>query len=77
LWPRTNLKGSCDLWAWGKGVRFDFFRLKKPTDDACGGSFNGKVQAEFTDQNWFLTLGGARPKRDDLVARFVKKITVF
>ena len=55
----------------------DFFRPKKPTDDACDRSFNGKAQAECIDQNWFLTLGGARPKRDAWVARFVKKQRCF
>ena len=51
-----------DLWAWSNGVKLDFSRPGKPTDNAFVESFTGKVRAECIDQNWFLSLDDARSK---------------
>jgi transposase InsO family protein len=45
-----------DLWAWSNGVTLDFSRPGKSTDNAFVEVFNGKIQAECSDQNWFLSL---------------------
>ena len=51
-----------DLWAWSKGVTLDFWRPSKPTDNAFVEPFNGKVRAEYIDQNWYLSLDDAKSK---------------
>lgn len=51
-----------DLWAWMNNVTLDISLPGKPTDNAFVESFNGKVQAECIDQNWFLSLDDARSK---------------
>lgn len=39
-------------WAYRNGVKIDFSRPGKPTDDAFVESFNGAFRAEFLDTNW-------------------------
>jgi putative transposase len=51
-----------DLWAYMNGVKLDFSRPGKPTDNSFVEAFNGKVRAECIDQNWFLSLADARAK---------------
>lgn len=64
-----------DLWAYKNGVILDFSRSRcpaavcmqtvrggKPTENSFVEAFNGKVQAECIDQNWFLSLDNARVK---------------
>ena len=51
-----------DLWAYANGVILDFSRPGKPTDNSFVEAFNGKVQAECIDQNWFLSLEDAKLK---------------
>ena len=48
-----------DLWAYHHGVRIDFSRLGKPTDNAFIESFNGKLRAECLNAHWFLSLDDA------------------
>jgi putative transposase len=45
-----------DLWAYQNGVRIDFSRQGKPTDNAFVESFNGTFRAECLDAHWFMTL---------------------
>ena len=45
-----------DQWAWLNGVRLDFSRPGKPTDNAYIESFNGRVRQECLNQHWFTTL---------------------
>ena len=45
-----------DLWAYRNGVKIDFSRTGKPTDNAFCESFNGTFRAECLDTNWFASL---------------------
>ena len=49
-----------DLWAYQNGVRIDFSRPGKPTDNAHVESFNGTLRAECLDAHWFTSLGEAK-----------------
>jgi len=49
-----------DLWAYQNGVKIDFSRPGKPTDNAYVESFNGTLRAECLDTHWFETLTEAR-----------------
>lgn len=49
-----------DLWAYRNGVRIDFSRPGKPTDNAFVESFNGTLRAECLDAHWFTTLAEAK-----------------
>jgi len=44
------------LWAYRNGVKIDFSRPGKPTDNAYCESFNGTFRAECLDTNWFAWL---------------------
>lgn len=45
-----------DLWAYSKGVKLDFSRPGRPTDNAFIESFNARVRQECLNQHWFLSL---------------------
>jgi putative transposase len=49
-----------DLRAYRNGVKIDFSRPGKPTDNAFCEPFNGTFQAECLDTNWFQTLPEAK-----------------
>ena len=49
-----------DLWAYRNGVKIDFSRPGKPTDNAFCESFNGTLRAECLDTNWFQSLAEAK-----------------
>jgi putative transposase len=49
-----------DLWAHRHGVKIDFPRPGKPTDNAFCESFNGTLRAECLDTNWFQSLAEAK-----------------
>jgi putative transposase len=51
---------AVDLWAYRNGVRIDFSRPGKPTDNAFVESFNGTLRAECLDAHWFTTLAEAK-----------------
>jgi putative transposase len=51
---------AMDLWAYRNGVRIDFSRPGKPTDNAFVESFNGTLRAECLDAHWFATLAEAK-----------------
>ena len=42
-----------DLWAYHNGVKIDFSRPGKPTDNAYVESFNGTLRTECLDAHWF------------------------
>lgn len=46
--------------AYQNGVRIDYSRPGKPTDNAHVESFNGTLRAECLDAHWFATLTEAR-----------------
>ena len=49
-----------DLWAYHHGVRIDFSRPGKPTDNSFVETFNGSLRDECLNVNWFATLPEAR-----------------
>ncbi len=49
-----------DAWAHRNGVKLEFSRPGKPTDNAFIESFNGRLRQECLNQNWFLSLDDAR-----------------
>ena len=51
-----------DLWAYQNGVKIDFSRPGKPTDNAFVESFNGTLRAECLDTHWFETLAEAQER---------------
>ena len=51
-----------DLWAYHSGVKIDFSRPGKPTDNAYVESFNGRLREECLNANWFLSLQDAQAK---------------
>ena len=51
---------AMDLWGYRAGVRIDFSRPGKPTDNAHVESFNGTFRAECLDAHWFATLAEAK-----------------
>ena len=55
---------SLDWWAYFNGVKLDFSRPGKPTDNAFIESFNGKFRMECPNQHWFLSLSEAQLEID-------------
>ena len=55
---------SLDWWAYFNGVKLDFSRPGKPTDNAFIESFNGKFRQECLNQHWFLSLEDAQEQVD-------------
>jgi putative transposase len=51
---------AMDLWAYRNGVKIDFSRPGKPTDNAFVESFNGTFRAECLDTHWFCDLKEAK-----------------
>jgi len=51
---------AMDLWAYRNGVKIDFSRPGKPTDNAFVESFNGTFRAECLNTHWFADLKEAR-----------------
>jgi putative transposase len=51
-----------DRWAYVNGVRLDFSRRGKPTDNGLIEAFNGRLRAECLNENWFMSLDDAREK---------------
>jgi putative transposase len=54
-----------DLCAYQRGVKLDFSRPGKPTDNAFIESFNGKFRAECLNAHWLMSLDDARQKCED------------
>ena len=51
---------AMDLWAYQNGVKIDFSRPGKPTDNAFIESFNGTFRDECLNVHWFETLAEAK-----------------
>lgn len=51
-----------DHWAYLQGVKLEFSRRGKPTDNGLIEAFNGRLRAECLNENWFLSLDDARSK---------------
>jgi putative transposase len=56
---------ALDEWAYRQGVKLDFSRPGKPTDNAYIESFNGRFRQECLDQNWFGRIQEARIKIEE------------
>ena len=54
-----------DLWAYGRGVKLDFSRPGKPTDNAFIESFNSRFRQECLNEHWFLSLEDAKEKAEN------------
>jgi putative transposase len=53
-----------DLWAYWNGVKLDFSRPGKPTDNAFIESFNARLRMECLNEHWFLSVEDAQQKLD-------------
>lgn len=53
---------ALDEWAYKRGVKLDYTRPGKPTDNGLIESFNGRVRDEFLNVNEFITMEDARQK---------------
>lgn len=51
-----------DQWAYLNGVKLEFSRRGKPTDNGLIEAFNGRLRAECLNENWFLSLDDAKSK---------------
>lgn len=51
---------AMDLWAYQNGVKIDFSRPGKPTDNVFVESINGTFRAECLDAHWFTDLNEAK-----------------
>ena len=47
-------------WAYRRGVKLNFIRPGKPTENAFAESFIGKFRDEYLNMNWFMNLKHAR-----------------
>lgn len=54
-----------DEWAYRYGIKLDFIRPGKPTDNSQIESFNGKFRDECLNQNYFLDLQEAKEVIED------------
>ena len=53
---------ALDAWAWKNGVRLDFIRSGKPTENGMIESFNGRLQDECLNCHEFESLPDARAR---------------
>jgi len=51
---------AMDLWAYQNGVKIDFSRPGKPTDNAFVESFNGTFRSECLNIHWFMDMKEAK-----------------
>lgn len=51
---------AVDVWAYDHGVKIDYSRPGKPTDNAYIESFNGTLRSESLDLHWFGSIDEAR-----------------
>ena len=51
---------ALDEWAYRRGVKLDYTRPGKPTDNGVIGSFNGRLRDEFLNVHEFVTMHDAR-----------------
>ncbi len=51
---------ALEAWAWERGVKLDFIRPGKPTENGYIESFNGRLRDECLNVNQFLSLADAK-----------------
>lgn len=54
---------ALDEWAYRRGVKLDYTRPGKPTDNGLIESFNGRLRDEFLNANEFITLHDLRDRQ--------------
>lgn len=54
-----------DEWAYRNGVKLDFIRPGKPTENCYAESFHGRFRDEFLNENYFLCLDEAKDKIEE------------
>jgi len=59
---RVHLQKALGDWAWRRGVKLDYTRPGKPTDNGLIESFNGRLRDEFPSVNEFVTMADVRQK---------------
>ena len=64
---------ALDEWAYRKGVKLNFIRPGKPTENAFAESFNGRLRDECLNTNWFLSIKHAR----EIIERWRKDYNTF
>ena len=60
---------ALDLWAYQNGVKIDFSRPGKPTDNAFVESFNGTFRARMSECPLVRELGGSKTADRSMAAR--------
>lgn len=58
------ISGQVAQWAYWNGVKIEFSRPGKPTDNATVESFNGRFREECLNTHWFESLDDAKAKID-------------
>ncbi len=53
---------ALDEWAYQRGVKLNFIRPGKPTENAYIESFNGKFREECLNEHWFTSFNEARER---------------
>ena len=53
---------TLDDWAWRSGVKLDYTRPGKPTDNGLFEPFNGRLHDEFLNVNEFIAMRDAPEK---------------
>ena len=53
---------ALEEWAWRRGLKLDFIRPGKPTENGHIESFNGRLRDECLNVNQFLSLDDAKAK---------------
>ena len=53
-----------DQWAYFQGVKLDFSRPGKPTDNAYIESFNARLRLELLNASWFLSMPDVRERTE-------------
>ena len=53
---------ALDEWTYRRGVKLDYTRPGKPTDNGLIESFNGRLRDEFLNVHEFVTMHDAREK---------------
>lgn len=56
---------AVDQWAYKNGIKLDFTRPGKPTDNAHIESFNGKFRKECLNAHWFVSIDEAKCKVEE------------
>ena len=64
-WPQNGTEftsKALDEWAYRRGVKLDYTRPGKPTDNGLIESFNGRLRDEFLNVHEFITMHDMREK---------------